>query len=76
MGKVEVPRCHRAKTLWIKKQNNPKQMNINAINNHRGTSGFHEAKLNSKAVKLRLRYIERAVEETKKLIVLKQGERD
>ena len=46
------------------------------INNHRGTSGFHEAKLNSKAVKLRLRYIERAVEETKKLIVLKQGERD
>jgi hypothetical protein len=35
-GEVEVPRCHRIKTLWIKKQNNPKQMNIN---NHRGTSG-------------------------------------
>ncbi|MDT7887711.1 MAG: PaREP1 family protein [Desulfurococcales archaeon] len=33
--------------------------------------GFHEAKLDSKAVKLRLHYIERAIEETKRLIALK-----
>jgi IS605 OrfB family transposase len=27
-------------SLWIKKQNNPKQININEINDHRGTSGL------------------------------------
>jgi hypothetical protein len=37
MGKVEAPDATELKTLWIKKQNNPKQMNIN---NHRGTSGM------------------------------------
>ncbi|MDT7887604.1 MAG: hypothetical protein RQ885_01345 [Desulfurococcales archaeon] len=28
MGEVEVPRCHRIKTLWIKKHSNTKQKNI------------------------------------------------
>jgi hypothetical protein len=28
------------KTLWIKKQNNPKQRISAIINNHRGTSGY------------------------------------
>jgi hypothetical protein len=29
LGEVETPDDHRIKTLWIKKQSNPKQMNIN-----------------------------------------------
>jgi len=35
--------------------------------------GFHEAKLDSKAVKLRMRHIEKMVEETKKLVAVKQA---
>jgi hypothetical protein len=29
MGEVEAPNATGLKTLWIKKQNNPKQININ-----------------------------------------------
>jgi hypothetical protein len=35
-GRWKSPDATGLKTLWIKKQNNPKQKNIN---NHRGTSG-------------------------------------
>jgi hypothetical protein len=42
------------------------------INNHRGTSGFHEARLDGEAIRRRLQYIEKMLEEAEKVVSAKR----